>query len=190
VDPEEAVRNKELRIDLYYRLNVVSLRVAPLRERKSDIPGLVVHFINLYNAKLGCHVEGIREEVSEIFYRYTWPGNVRELQHAIEHAMNVVSGPFISVDHLPEHLRQYAVVEDEQSYHFEEGQSLPSILKHVERTTLIQALAQFGGNISRTAAYLGIPRQTIQYKLKTHGLTDRIRNNNFVMGGSGQVEKT
>lgn len=190
VDPEEAVRNKELRIDLYYRLNVVSLRVSPLRERKSDIPCLADHFIRIYNAKLGCQVEGITEEVGAIFNRYTWPGNVRELQHAIEHSMNIVSGSLISVDHLPEHLKQFAVETDNQLYSFEDGKSLPALLKHVERTTLIQALEQFGGNISRAALYLGIPRQTIQYKLKIHGLLDRIRTSHSVMGGSGQIEKT
>lgn len=183
VDPEEAVQNKELRIDLYYRLNVVSLRVPPLRERKSDIPCLVNHFIKMYNARLGCQVESIREEVSAIFFMYTWPGNVRELQHAIEHAMNVVSGPFIAVEHLPEHLRQYAGEADNGMHHFEEGKSLPAILKQVEKNTLIQALERYGGNISRTALHLGIPRQTIQYKLKIHGLIDRIRNSNSLVGG-------
>ena len=190
VDPEEAVRNKELRIDLYYRLNVVSLRVSPLRERRSDIPCLADHFIRIYNAKLGCQVEGITEEVGAIFNRYAWPGNVRELQHAIEHSMNIVSGSLISADHLPEHLRQFAIETDNQIYSSEDGKSLPAILKHVERTTLIQALEQFGGNISRAALYLGIPRQTIQYKLKIHGLIDRTRTSYSVMGGSGQIEKT
>ncbi|EGO65200.1 sigma-54 interaction domain-containing protein [Acetonema longum] len=182
VDPEEAVRNKELRIDLYYRLNVVSLRIAPLRERKSDIPCLVDHFIHMYNARLGCQVDGISEEVGAIFDTYTWPGNVRELQHAIEHAMNIAAGPLIAVEHLPEHLRQYAGNPHGGASGLDAGKSLPAILKQVERATLIQALERSGGNISRTALYLGIPRQTIQYKLKVHGLMDRVRSSDSVYG--------
>ncbi|WP_371361689.1 Arginine utilization regulatory protein RocR [Sporomusa rhizae] len=171
VAPEEAVQSKALRIDLYYRLNVVSLRVPPLRERKSDIPSLTDHFIAMYNSKLGCQVKGASEEVKMIFMEYSWPGNVRELQHAIEHAMNVVSGPCIELEHLPEHLCQYAGETANHLNGFDaEKKSLPAILRQVEKNTLIQALEIYGGNISQAARHLGIPRQTIQYKLKIHGL--------------------
>ena len=163
-DPEEAVRNKELRLDLYYRLNVVSLTVPPLRERKSDIPTLANHFINMYNGKLHCRVSSMSEETSNAFFAHSWPGNVRELQHCIEHAMNIMSGQVIELEHLPAHLRQQDNLIKESS--------LPEILNSIERKYLVHALNSCQGNISKIALLLGIPRQTLQYKLKMHKLTD------------------
>lgn len=184
VDPEEAVRKKELRVDLYYRLNVVSLWVPPLRERKSDIPALTDYFINAYNARMGCHVKRVTEAVKTIAFTYDWPGNVRELQHVIEHTMNVVSGPEIDVEHLPEYLCKYAAKLDKEVEAIcPEGKSLPEILRIVEENALNQALQLCGGNISRTALYLGIPRQTIQYKLKMHGLLDKTKGSNSLLEG-------
>ncbi|HEY3425176.1 MAG TPA: sigma 54-interacting transcriptional regulator, partial [Negativicutes bacterium] len=189
VDPEEAVRQKKLRIDLYYRLNVVSLWVPPLRERKSDIPALTEYFITLYNAKFGSQVAKINTDVREIFFQYGWPGNVRELQHAIEHAMNIVSGSVIEAQHLPEHLRHYEKQDDAAAYCFSSaGKSLPEILQQVEKNILIQALEKCNGNISRSALYLGIPRQTIQYKLKSYGLFERTKHSNSTLEGD-QVDK-
>jgi arginine utilization regulatory protein len=177
-DPEEAVRKKELRIDLYYRLNVVSLRMPPLRERKSDIPTLTEYFIRMYNSEMDCCVKSIHDEVSQVFMVYSWPGNVRELQHAIEHAMNIVTGSVIEMEHLPEHIRQYAAETGREVYMLQSGgNSLPEILKIFERTTLIQAMEKCGGNISRAALFLGIPRQTIQYKLKIYNLQGKNKEN-------------
>jgi arginine utilization regulatory protein len=175
VDPEDAVRKKELRVDLYYRLNVVSLTVPPLRERKSDIPALTHHFIKMYNSRIGCSVIKLSEDVYRVFHSYGWPGNVRELQHAIEHAMNVVSGRVIEMEHLPDGLRRHNEEKSGEIISEFSGrrQSLPEILKSVEIKNLVQALERCGGNISKAAMYLGIPRQTIQYKLKTYGLLGR-----------------
>lgn len=187
VDPEEAVRRKELRVDLYYRLNVVSMRVPPLRERKSDIPALTNHFVNLYNNRMGCAVTRVSDEVSRAFQAHSWPGNVRELQHSIEHAMNVVSGKVIELEHLPDGLRQYG---EERSRRYPEPdnsvprRTLPEILRTIERNSLAQALEECDGNISRAAAYLGIPRQTIQYKLKIYSLLDKVKANAEKEGGS------
>ncbi|HMM19507.1 MAG TPA: sigma 54-interacting transcriptional regulator [Selenomonadales bacterium] len=187
VDPEEAVRRKELRVDLYYRLNVVSLRVPSLRERKSDIPALTHHFVGLYNNRLGCAVTRVSDEVYRAFQSHPWPGNVRELQHSIEHAMNVVSGKVIELEHLPDGLRQYG--EDRNRPRPEPDRSaprrtLPEILKTIERSSLAEALEECDGNISRAAAYLGIPRQTIQYKIKIYSLLDRVKANAEKEGGS------
>jgi arginine utilization regulatory protein len=174
VDPEEAVRKKELRVDLYYRLNVVSLRVPPLRERKSDIPALTSHFINMYNRKLGRRVTHVSEETGMLFFAYSWPGNVRELQHAIEHAMNVTSGQVIELEHLPAHLRQLNNSgTDSESMVVKGEHSLPEILKNVEKRCLLEALQKSGGNISKAAVQLGIPRQTLQYRLKILGLLQK-----------------
>lgn len=173
IEPEEAVRNKELRVDLYYRLNVVSLRIPPLRERKNDIPALLEHFIAMYNGRLGRSVATASDEVRRLFMGYDWPGNVRELQHAVEHAMNMVSGRIIELEHLPDRLRRHGrekapVFEPEAEE--SSRKSLPELLKAVEKKALVQALYNCGNNVSQAATYLGIPRQTIQYKLKIHGL--------------------
>lgn len=188
VDPQEAVRKKELRVDLYYRLNVVALQVPSLRERKSDITALVDHFIMMYNAKLGRSVQKISWEVNQAFMKYSWPGNVRELQHAIEHAMNIASGTIIEMEHIPEHLRDHSEEENCEAVCQLHGKSLPEILGNVERSTLLQALEKSKGNISKAALSLGIPRQTIQYKLKIYGLLTKNKKDNSLSGGD-YIEK-
>ncbi len=183
VDPEAAVRNKELRLDLYYRLNVVSITVPPLREHKKDIPILTNHFINMYNRKLGCQVSAISEETRNAFMAYSWPGNVRELQHAIEHAMNVIAGSVIELEHLPVHLRQWSInTSGEGPSPLIGNSSLPAILNRVEKKCLTEAMEKSDGNISKAAMLLSIPRQTLQYRLKIHGLTNKIINH-FNEGG-------
>lgn len=177
VDPEEAVRNKQLRIDLYYRLNVVTLNVPPLREHKDDIMMLTRHFINLYNNKFGRKVSGISEETQRVFHSYSWPGNIRELQHAIEHAMNVVDGKIIELEHLPSHLQQWAGLKQDSEYtaHLSDS-SLPEILNHVERKYLAAAIEKSEGNVSKAAIQLGLPRQTLQYKLRMYGLLNKTKS--------------
>jgi len=177
VDPEEAVRRKELRVDLYYRLNVVFIKVPPLIERKEDIPALVAHFIKLYNNQLGRSVKGISNEAKQVMQTHSWPGNIRELQHAIEHAMNIAVGDIIELDHLPDALRcstQASSFSAEPEQQFS-AKTLPTYLRSIERENLSQALAQCKGNISQTALFLGIPRQTIQYKLKIYNLLDKAK---------------
>lgn len=171
VEPEKAVQNKELRIDLYYRLNVVFLKIPPLRDRKGDIPVLTSHFIHLYNKKLGCRISKVSREVDNLFAGYAWPGNVRELQHAIEHAANIVIGSVIGLEHLPDHLRQQepSAGENKDFDLMMEGK-LPDILSKVEKRCLIQAMEKCRFNVSKAALYLGIPRQTLQYKLKIYGI--------------------
>jgi arginine utilization regulatory protein len=173
VEPEEAVRKKELRLDLYYRLNVVALRVPPLRERKSDIMALVDFFIDQYNRKLQRKVNSVSEEVAGIFLKHSWPGNVRELQHGLEHAMNVTSGSIIEAEHLPEHLRKSGLNKAAEMNLDLAGKSLPDYLRAVEKDSIMIALEKCGGNVSKTALHLGIPRQTIQYKLKVYGLNEK-----------------
>ena len=107
-DLEQMVREGKFRSDLYFRLNVVQLKIPPLRERASDIPHLVMHFIRKYNALLGKYVTDIEEEALAILMQYSWPGNVRELQNCIEHAINMVKDEQkIAVGHLPSYLRRH-----------------------------------------------------------------------------------
>ena len=101
IPPEEAVKYKLLRKDLYYRLNVISLSIPPLRERKDDIPILTNYFIDKLNQKLGKSVKGVSKEVMDIFISNPWEGNVRELENLIEGIMSIYDIDLIDIEHIP-----------------------------------------------------------------------------------------
>src|SRR5512138_294895 len=101
---EQLVRDGKFREDLYYRLNVVSITIPPLRERMEDINALTKNFIDQFNPEFGLEVRGLDSEAWDIFRRYDWPGNIRELHNVIESAFNVVTGPLITRSHLPDQL--------------------------------------------------------------------------------------
>lgn len=162
IDPLEAVKQGTLRDDLYYRLNVVSLRVPDLKERKEDIPLLVKHFIQIYNQRLNKQVRELDQEAWNAFYQYTWPGNVRELRHGIEGAMNLLEGNVIKAKDLPQHILNGS----QGTAMSEPALSLEEMLLQVERKAIEGAMARAGGNITEAARLLQIPRQTLQYKLK------------------------
>lgn len=164
-EPLDAVKEGRLRTDLYYRLNVVSFRIPPLRERKEDIFILVHHFIKRFNYRFGKLVTDISKEVMELFRQYDWPGNVRELEHTIEAAMNLVEGDLIHVIDLPPSFQQHRPIGNG-----EEGLSLREALKGLEEKMIREAMLKTGGNIMGAAKLLGVPRQTLQYKLSKMGL--------------------
>lgn len=170
IEPLEAVKQKLLRLDLYYRLNVVSLKIPPLRERPEDIDLLVRHFIEGYNDKFSLQVRGVSSEVKKLFESYSWPGNVRELKHCLEHAMNIVEGPLIEVKHLPSHVSQGPARSPGGRLGVNLSRGLTGAVKQLEKEVILEALEQCSGNISRAARRLQIPRQTLQYKLKGYGL--------------------
>lgn len=177
--PQQAVERGTLRADLYYRINVVSFALPPLRQRRSDIPLLARHFLNKYNRLFGTDVEGFDEAVKRLFLAYDWPGNVRELEHAIEAALNVVEGRFICLEHLPDYLVERGQTEQLQKTPTLAGQvsladvarqvvgrrNLRDVLLEAEEVMIEAALAQTAGNVLQAAKLLGIPRQTLQYKL-------------------------
>lgn len=164
IEPWVAVEEGQLRKDLYYRLNVLPIRVPPLRERKEDIPLLVRHFIRKLNSKLGKKVKRVSPRVMEIFNSYPWPGNVRELENALEGAMNLAEDEVIQLKHLPQHII-YKVKESKDAL-----PPLRHYLEHEERKMIEKALRKCGGNITRAAELLDIPRQTLQYRLRKFGL--------------------
>ena len=190
VAPREALKDGKLRLDLFYRLGVVDLRVPPLRERKEDIPLLVKHFIGIYNRKLKKNVENVDAACLQAFADHSWPGNVRELQHAIEFAMNVLPNDrnMISPDYLPDNIwldgdrkqelaarpmRRPAVVPDRPKP--EKDYSTPPkhnrrTLREVELAAVEQALRQHRGNISAAARQLGMSRQNLQYRIRRDGI--------------------
>ncbi len=169
VEPREAVEKSLLRPDLYYRLNVVNLHLPPLRERREDILLLGKHFLKELNRRMGTEVKGLAAEVEMAFLRYDWPGNVRELRATIEGALNIAEGEYLELRHLPAYLLKRKP-QPELNLQGMEGLALHQALARVERTLISQALAKAGNNISRTAKLLGIPRQTLQYKLQSMNL--------------------
>ncbi|MEK3746213.1 sigma 54-interacting transcriptional regulator [Brevibacillus sp. FSL K6-0770] len=174
--PQLLVERGLMRTDLYYRINVVSFSLPPLRERREDVDLLVEHFLAKFNRVFGMNVRGISPEVAQLFARYDWPGNVRELEHVVEAAMNMVEDDMIMMEHLPAHMLERVQPDMLQSPSTpesipislladREGCTLPEILRELEERIIGDALKQTDGNVLRAAKLLGIPRQTLQYKL-------------------------
>ena len=161
--PNVCLEENRLRPDLYYRLNVFSLHIPPLRNRKEDVSLLARHFVQHFNRKFGKSVEVLDNEVYETLLNYSWPGNVRELKHSIEHAMNMADGEFFRKDDLPNHIKNnYSM---EERVHSLGDQSLKELLLEVETSFINQALLETNGNVQQAAKLLKIPRQTLQYKI-------------------------
>ena len=167
-DPWLAVQRGELREDLYYRISVVQLTIPPLRQRRDDLPLLTQHFIAKNNQRLNKRVMGLSDAVQQLFQEYSWPGNVRELEHVIEGALNIGDGDLISVELIPQRIRQGQSTPHVQPSGpvYRLGRSLRETLAQVENDLINQALEETGGNISQAAALLGLPRQTLQYRLR------------------------
>lgn len=172
-DPLESVKKGTLRRDLYYRLNVVYIKIPPLRERQEDIPILCDYFIRKYNPILNKNIIGIEDEVLEYFFKYSWPGNVRELENAIEGAMNYVdyNGTLLKKEHFvtcPNVFDSNRIYVQTTDFNIE--QSLPEYLDNIEKDVISNALEKNDYNISQTAKQLGIKRQALQYKMKKYSL--------------------
>ncbi|MCF6464304.1 sigma-54 interaction domain-containing protein [Clostridium sp. Cult2] len=162
IPPEEAVKHKLLRKDLYYRLNVISLSIPPLKERKDDIPILTQYFIDKLNKKLDKSVKGVSKEVMDILISNPWEGNVRELENLIEGIMSIYDIEIIDVEHLPTKFKKIKQKE--------ESLSLKDTLEEMEKQLIQDALEEAEYNISYTAELLNIPRQTLQYKISKYNL--------------------
>jgi DNA-binding NtrC family response regulator len=154
------VEQGKFRDDLYYRLNVITITIPPLRERKEDIPLLVTHFLQKYNIETGKKIEKIAESALNILMDYQWPGNVRELENTIEHAVVVTEGNVILPEALPDFLKQKKTLPTDTKKSLEE----------VEKQHIIQVLKENQGNISRAAEVLGINRVTLYRKIKEYNI--------------------
>ncbi|ATW27647.1 sigma-54 interaction domain-containing protein [Candidatus Formimonas warabiya] len=174
MEPEEAVKQKQLRSDLFYRLNAIYLELPPLRERKSDVPLLVDYFVSIFNQKLGLHITGVAANVLQILENYFWPGNVRELEHCIEHAMNVGLGQEITLSDLPSNILKSSAANPisllDMLPDAQKNQTLNQCLDEVEKKLILRTLKNCQGNISRASEILGVPRQTLHYRLKVLGI--------------------
>lgn len=172
-DPLKLVNKGILRKDLYYRLNVITVNIPSLSERKTDIPLLIDHFIKKFNSILQKDVWYVSNEVREAFVHYSWPGNVRELENVIESAINMINGGhIIKSEHISPDMHERLFKSDKNKYslNFSEEQPLDRILAEVERSLILEALQESGNNISKSSEKLGIKRQTLQHKLKKYGI--------------------
>lgn len=172
VDPFEAVQDKMLREDLFYRLNVVSLRLPDLSERMEDVPLLLTHFFNKFNRRLHKQVEGVSSEAFRALRNHKWPGNIRELENIIEGTMNVMDGYVIEVEDLPHYLRKNSEpgAPRENRLNIATGENLKVVMTRFEKQLVLSVYQQTGENITQTARILGMPRQTLQYRLDKLGI--------------------
>ena len=159
-DLEAAIKNGSFRQDLYFRLNVVQIKLPPLRERKSDIPLLVTAFLEKFSGASDA-VREMTEDAMRRLMAYDWPGNVRELENAVERAVALGSGPFVNVHDLPSNL-QYPTTERAPA----KEEMLP--LEELERRAILSTLHQTGGDKQAAARALGIGKTTLYRKLKQY----------------------
>lgn len=160
VNLQEAVAAKLFRDDLYYRLNVVSIMLPELRERVSDIPLLVNHFMERYKDR--SRARTISPEALECILRYTWPGNVRELVNTVEYAMIMAKGTTVLISDLPESIKSMSLPQDPSR------DSLS--LSETEKELILRTLRDCRGNKHLAAKLLQIPRSSLYSKLQKHGI--------------------
>jgi two-component system NtrC family response regulator len=162
-DLEALVKAGRFREDLYYRLNVVTIALPPLRERRQDLPLLIDHFVRVFAEKNGKKVRGFTSAAREILLRYDYPGNVRELENIIERAIVLTRDDIIGTADLPLLVQEPQVEKSGES-------CLPAVVEGVERQMIRAALARAGGVQTRAAEALGISERALRYKLKKYGL--------------------
>ena len=153
---EEAIRQRIFREDLYYRLNVISFDMPPLRERKEDIPLLAERFLHRFSQETNKNIDQVSREAMDEMMLHEWPGNVRELENAIERAVVVGKGRRVTINDLPICRRGEEAVGTDQS------------LKEVERAHLLRVLGESGWNVKKSAEILAIDRSTLYAKMKRH----------------------
>lgn len=156
----------QFREDLYYRLNVVTIELPCLRDRKEDIPLLAQHFLRKFAVENQKNVQSFSPDATDFLLKYEWPGNVRQLENAVERAVILTQDSCIKLDHL----RQENLLAPELA---PAGKGL----RDVEKSHIVNVLAQSGGNLSKAARTLGISRATLYNKIKAYGLSVKKQDN-------------
>ncbi|MBI5902340.1 MAG: sigma 54-interacting transcriptional regulator, partial [Deltaproteobacteria bacterium] len=166
-DLKEEIRNNRFREDLYYRLNVIEIKLPPLRERTGDIPALAAHFIEKFAVKFGKPVKTLSHGAFVALQNYQWPGNIRELENVIERAMILEEGPAIREESLP------ITAEGRPGLSAILPEDLLSVKKAheaVERELIKKALQKTNNNRTKAAALLDISHRALLYKIKDYKL--------------------
>ena len=167
-DLAEEIKKGLFREDLYYRINVVTIHLPPLRERVEDIPLLAEHFLNLFNAKIKKNITGVSSEVMERFMTYPWPGNIRELENITERAVLLAPGNTLEISDLPPTLKPDLYPPSNLA---PEGiSSIKAVSRILEKELIERALRKTGGNRTQAAKMLEISHRALLYKIKEYGL--------------------
>jgi two-component system response regulator AtoC len=161
IDLDKAVKDGRFREDLYYRINVIPIKVPPLRDRTEDVPQLAEFFLRRYNVRFRKKIQGITDSTMTMLKKYWWPGNIRELENLIERLVAVSDKEYISEEDLPLefHFAQLEPLGSQSESLFEEATNA------FERNFILRALEKCGWNVTGTAEYLGVPLSTLKYKM-------------------------
>ena len=166
-DMKKMIASGEFREDLYYRLNVVTIELPPLRERKEDIPLLAQHFLKKFTVENQKEIGGFSPEATDFLLKYEWPGNVRELENAIERAVILAKNSDIEVADLPQ-----------ENLLMTRSTPPGGSLREIEKERILNVLSETGGNYSEAARILGISRVTLYNKIRAYGLVVNKLNSN------------
>ncbi len=172
---EELIKKELFREDLYYRLNVISIHLPPLKERREDIPLLIDFFLKKYSKENQKLISEISKEANALLLRYPYPGNVRELENLIERAVVLCRGEMITTQDLPFHIRDAKPEAPWESHKREK--TLPESLEEIERDSIVKALHQYQGVQTKAAESLGISERVLRYKMKKYQIRfDEVNN--------------
>ena len=167
------VHSRQFREDLYHRINGFKINLPPLRKRKEDIFVFAGHFIRLANADFGKSVEGINDEVREVFLRYPWPGNIRELENVVKRCVLLAGGSLVTAGTLPDEIRYYGM-EEQHAASFPAKTRRPLTLKQAavlaEKEAILQALREAENNKTRAAEMLQVDRKTLYNKMREYSI--------------------
>ena len=172
---KEIVKKGEFREDIFHRLNEFTIELAPLRERKDDIPVFAHHFLKEANFDLFKSVKTVNKEVEKVFKEYQWPGNLRELRNVVKRSALLCQGDEIQVEHIPEEIRNpdyFEFLEHPANVMEGEAYDLKSVVELAEKEAILQVLNRTGNNKSKTADILKVDRKTLYNKMKAYGITE------------------
>lgn len=161
-DMDKEIEEGRFREDLYYRLNVINLRLPPLRERKEDIGLLIDSFLRKYSAKNKKDIKGFTSQSVKMLNNYNWPGNVRELENTIERAVVMAKKEFIEPNNLPSNINIHSRKTRMETFHIPSG----ATMKEIEKKIILETLQTTNGSKSKAAKILGISTRKIEYKIK------------------------
>ncbi len=165
-DLDEESEKGRFRRDLLFRLKVIHIQLPALRERSSDVPLLVSHYLSLFAARLGKSVRALAPQVMDAFMRYHWPGNIRELENVLEAEVNLATAEQTVLDQVPEGIRPRLSARGDVGDLV--TRAVPRTLEQSEREMLVQALTQHGGSIPEVARQLGVSRGTVYNMIRRY----------------------
>lgn len=166
----DMVNKKLFREDLFYRINVLTIEVPPLRERREDIPLLVEHFVQKYNRRLGLQIKTVHSDCLQRLMGYNWPGNVRELENVMERSMVLAEEETLTTEILPPELLRQSTLSGEDLFFWDEF-SIKTNSKKLERQLIAKALDETKGNKTKAASLLEISLPALLYKIKEYNIS-------------------